>query len=216
MAKKWGMLCPEGHGLLVEREDWNSKGVAWCSHEAHGGNGRFWRLQEVEEGWFDPDKASVGYDDTHAQELAAKSAARVAAWEENRRKHMPEVKEKAPREAKVKEPRACGCGCGGATKGGRFLPGHDARFHARVKQALAAGKTHEEAERLAAKGPLPASLLPKPEPKAAKADGPEPIKTVKPKAKAKPVDLTSRASDEPVEVAAEPVTEPAAEAAIEV
>lgn len=33
----------------------------------------------------------------------------------------------------AKAPQACGCGCGGMTKGGRFLPGHDARFHAAQK-----------------------------------------------------------------------------------
>ena len=33
-----------------------------------------------------------------------------------------------------KTPQACGCGCGGMTKGGRFLPGHDARFHAAQKK----------------------------------------------------------------------------------
>lgn len=33
----------------------------------------------------------------------------------------------------AKTPQACGCGCGGMTKGGRFLPGHDARFHAAQK-----------------------------------------------------------------------------------
>lgn len=34
----------------------------------------------------------------------------------------------------AKTPQACGCGCGGMTKGGRFLPGHDARFHAAQKE----------------------------------------------------------------------------------
>lgn len=28
----------------------------------------------------------------------------------------------------IKAPRQCMCGCGGTTKGGRFLPGHDARL----------------------------------------------------------------------------------------
>jgi hypothetical protein len=33
-----------------------------------------------------------------------------------------------------KQPRDCGCGCGQQTKGGRFCPGHDARFHAQQKR----------------------------------------------------------------------------------
>ena len=39
----------------------------------------------------------------------------------------------------MKTPQACGCGCGGMTKGGRFLPGHDARFHAAQKAGRLAG-----------------------------------------------------------------------------
>jgi hypothetical protein len=48
------------------------------------------------------------------------------------------AKPKAVRKAKAGQD--CGCGCGGTTKGGRFLPGHDARFHAaeRAKAAEAA------------------------------------------------------------------------------
>lgn len=30
---------------------------------------------------------------------------------------------------KPKAPKICACGCGGNTKGGRFIPGHDARLH---------------------------------------------------------------------------------------
>ena len=39
----------------------------------------------------------------------------------------------------AKQPQECGCGCGGMTKGGRFLPGHDARFHAAQKEGRLAG-----------------------------------------------------------------------------
>lgn len=31
---------------------------------------------------------------------------------------------------KPKTPQICSCGCGQATRGGRFVPGHDARLHA--------------------------------------------------------------------------------------
>lgn len=212
--REWGLLCPEGHGLLVQRDEWDRQGVAWCPHAGHkSNNGRFYRTAEVKEGWWDTSRITTTFDDSTAQEMRERAEARTAAWEENRRRHMPEKKEKVARAAKVKEPQACLCGCGGSTKGGRFLPGHDARYHARIKAAMAAGKTHEEAERLAAKGPLPASLLPKPEPKAPKAEA---VKAApKPRAaKPKPVDLTSRATDEVVPD--QTVTEPAAEAAIEI
>jgi hypothetical protein len=33
-----------------------------------------------------------------------------------------------------KEPKPCACECGGMTKGGRFLPGHDSKYHARLKR----------------------------------------------------------------------------------
>lgn len=33
-----------------------------------------------------------------------------------------------PRARKPRPPQACACGCGGQTRGGRFLPGHDARL----------------------------------------------------------------------------------------
>jgi hypothetical protein len=36
-------------------------------------------------------------------------------------------------------PRQCLCGCGGMTKGGRFLPGHDAKYHAAQKRLAQEG-----------------------------------------------------------------------------
>lgn len=36
---------------------------------------------------------------------------------------------KMPRVRKPKPAKECECGCGGQTKGGRFIPGHDARLH---------------------------------------------------------------------------------------
>lgn len=35
---------------------------------------------------------------------------------------------------KAKTPRACACGCGAQTKGGRFAPGHDARLLGLVRR----------------------------------------------------------------------------------
>jgi hypothetical protein len=34
------------------------------------------------------------------------------------------------------QPQPCLCSCGGLTRGGRFLPGHDARLHAELKRNL--------------------------------------------------------------------------------
>lgn len=31
-----------------------------------------------------------------------------------------------PRASRTRPPQACACGCAGLTRGGRFLPGHDA------------------------------------------------------------------------------------------
>lgn len=47
-----------------------------------------------------------------------------------------EKAEKAKAEKKVKEPTYCVHGCGGETKGGKFLPGHDARYVAELVKAI--------------------------------------------------------------------------------
>ena len=39
-----------------------------------------------------------------------------------------------PREGRT--PQRCLCSCGGTTKGGRFLPGHDAGLHGELKRNL--------------------------------------------------------------------------------
>lgn len=203
--RTWGLLCPEGHGLLVQRESWTAKGVAWCPHEMHGGNGRFYRTQEANEGWYDTNKLSP-IDRSRAEELEAIAAARTEAWEKNRRirveAEIKPPKVKAPKA--IKDPTPCTCGCGGLTKGGRFLPGHDARFHARVKALEAQGLEHEEAAKIASKGPLTGKYATAASTKSAKApkdpNAPEPIKTASARVrKPKPVDLTSRATDEPAD-----------------
>ena len=48
--------------------------------------------------------------------------------------------------AKVAKTGTCICGCGGTTKGGKFLPGHDARFHGLLKRGL----TEDEARAIGA------------------------------------------------------------------
>lgn len=52
-----------------------------------------------------------------------------------------------PRKSKsAKQPRSCACGCGGKTKGGEFLPGHDSRHKVRLKKAAAEGNIKARAE----------------------------------------------------------------------
>lgn len=61
----------------------------------------------------------------------------------------PKVKKSGgkPRVArKPKEPAKCECGCGKLTKGGHFLPGHDARLKSRLKKSAADGNEAAKAE----------------------------------------------------------------------
>lgn len=141
-GQQYGLLCPEGHGILIERDGW--PGLAWCAHEEHGGNGRFYRSQEVKQGTFNPTAPRVKSEWQIEQEakLAAREAARLEHKKMAEQKPTPEPK--APRERKVKEGLPCTCGCGGTTKGGRFLPGHDARYHSALAKAEAAKAAEAE------------------------------------------------------------------------
>lgn len=94
--------------------------------------------------------------------MAAASAGLTAAEEarlaENgakaavRKERAPKAKaDKPARETTPgqRSPRDCECGCGAQTKGGRFLPGHDAKLHSRQK---AEAKAKAEAEAAQAPG----------------------------------------------------------------
>ena len=37
-------------------------------------------------------------------------------------------------------PRECGCGCGGMTKGGDFIPGHDSKLMSAIVEAVGGTK----------------------------------------------------------------------------
>ena len=59
---------------------------------------------------------------------------------------------KMPRVRKPKPAQDCACGCGNQTKGGRFIPGHDARLHGwalRVERGIC---TLEQVAELAGQG----------------------------------------------------------------
>ena len=142
---QFGALCPEGHGVLIEREDWTREGVIWCSHSEHGGNGRFYRDQEVKTGTFNPAAPRVKSEWQIEQDIKAATQAAVREQLKESKVATKEPKPKAPR--KAKEPIACKCGCGEMTKGGRFRPGHDARYHsALAKEQAAAALVKEQAE----------------------------------------------------------------------
>lgn len=134
MSKQYGVLCPEGHGVTLERDEWTRKGVVWCPDSGHGGNGRFYRRSEVDEGWFSPGQRHRDH------EADSERSTRLAALEQQRKEiamakaaAAQKAKEPAaPRTRKGKDPKECKCGCGGMTKGGIFLPGHDARYHSRL------------------------------------------------------------------------------------
>lgn len=146
MSVQHGHLCPMGHGVLVERDEWVRAGVLWCPHDEHGGNGRFYRATEVVYGKFNPDAPRVKSEWQLAQDAKAAAARREREGYEMEKRDMeikPVSVQRKPRAAKA--PVECTCGCGGMTKGGRFLPGHDARYHAAQKRLAAEAAVQTEA-----------------------------------------------------------------------
>jgi hypothetical protein len=74
---------------------------------------------------------------------AKKANGRIAKSE-----HTPKVERKgkktaaevkATKNGPAKAPKSCECGCGGQTKGGRFLIGHDAKLKSRLINASLGG-----------------------------------------------------------------------------
>jgi hypothetical protein len=49
------------------------------------------------------------------------------------------------REAKASTPKECECGCGGMTRGGKFIPGHDSKMKSRLLQELSNPETRQAA-----------------------------------------------------------------------
>lgn len=64
--------------------------------------------------------------------------AEIAELEAQLKDKKAELRALKPVKAKA-EPKACGCGCGDLTRGGDFLPGHDARFRGQMLKAIDAG-----------------------------------------------------------------------------
>jgi hypothetical protein len=57
------------------------------------------------------------------------------------------IKGKVRAVPKSKEAQTCLCGCGGQTKGGRFVPGHDARLKGRIVTQWREAKTTAEKDK---------------------------------------------------------------------
>lgn len=146
--RKWGLICPDDGGICYDHPDWGDR--VWCPSNEHGGNGKFFNAAQLKEGW---SVASTGSGSglTESQIRALKGAAQddVDAAEAGEAEAPKGRAPKAPKEGKPKReskppkertPVACECGCGEMTKGGRFIPGHDARLHSRWNaQAKALG-----------------------------------------------------------------------------
>jgi hypothetical protein len=56
------------------------------------------------------------------------------------RKKAEELAAKTPNPKRTKQPRECACGCGGMTKGGTSIPGHDAKALSRMLAEIRAAK----------------------------------------------------------------------------
>ena len=69
--------------------------------------------------------------------LAEFKAAKVAKPERKAKKTAAEVT--ATKNGKPKAAKVCECGCGGQTKGGRFLMGHDSKLKSRLINASLGG-----------------------------------------------------------------------------
>lgn len=134
MARSYAQqpICPVDGGLLLSHADWGDR--LHCPNQRHGGNGRMFAPGEWVVGtpveYRGPSPATAAQVAEATERAAAHRAAAEAARAD---RPKPARVERAPRAAK--EPKECLCGCGGMTKGGRFLPGHDARYHARMKAA---------------------------------------------------------------------------------
>lgn len=143
--------CPDGHGALLDGE-WG--GRLFCPHIGHGGNGRFFAPSELED--------TMGL---HAAGPAPKPGKKVEGAKNSPPKPMDDellpgeslgpvvnpdgsptettiriltgkiMKETLAPKYKAKVGPLCLCGCGDFTKGGKFRPGHDARYHAAQKKA---------------------------------------------------------------------------------
>ena len=134
MARTWGRqpVCPLDGGALLGHADWGDR--LHCPNARHGGNGMMFAPGE----WLEAVPVENRGPSAHttarvaeATEKATQHRAAMAAAKEDTSRALPV--DKTPRTRTRGEPRPCKCECGGMTKGGTFLPGHDAKYHSRMK-----------------------------------------------------------------------------------
>lgn len=141
-AREWGFLCPEDGKLLIELKGTDK---LHCPNNAHNGRPKTHPLGAADPtpAFFDRDQVKEGYaivanDAPSGTGLTAAQIKRMqAAGKTDTASDAAAekaVNDKPKRVAAVKEGRDCECGCGDKPKGGRFLPGHDAKLHSRLKK----------------------------------------------------------------------------------
>lgn len=128
--------------MLLDNPSWGDR--LWCPSNGHGGNGAFFEPSATKEGY---EMSGSGLSESQIRALRGDAQASVDDAEQATEADAPAKRgRRAPKVAKpkaekvVKVPQDCECGCGEKTKGGRFIPGHDARLHSRWNaQAKALG-----------------------------------------------------------------------------
>lgn len=154
VSRTYGAQCPDGHGTLLSRTDWIGK--LWCpGGDTHIG-GKFFADDDpaIKEGPSPDAKARLAaaraerevsptradLESTHADTaLGSRIADRLREKPLGGRR--PTGQTPPSRAAEPGSGPECLCGCGERTKGGRFRPGHDARYHAAQKKLHAEAHT---------------------------------------------------------------------------
>lgn len=87
-------------------------------------------------------QALIDMDPVADQSIEQEHAALLAAEEQAKAERKARPRQTPPRP----KSGVCECGCGGATRGGRFQPGHDAKLASRLKDRVRAGDASAYAE----------------------------------------------------------------------
>lgn len=85
----------------------------------------------------------------HANGTARDVIAATVTRQEQEMAAKTESKAKPKATPKAKAPRDCQCGCGGQTKGGRFLPGHDAKLKSALQTEYRGATTKAQRDKVA-------------------------------------------------------------------
>lgn len=132
---RFGAYCPDGHGALLSGDSWGDR--LYCPSLEHGGNGQFFEHGNAESN-FEPVKVGPRRPKPEPIDEPGPGIAALVRAAQAARLTKPKKEQAVTRTRTAGDPRPCECKCGGQTKGGRFLPGHDARYHGAEKR-IAAG-----------------------------------------------------------------------------